>query len=248
MNELIVNDNYEVTTTNQNSALFDPTTDNLLYMAEKADSWVKAMNKIMVAALGITTEKDWVLIGGTPYLQESGALKVARLFGISISLYPGYPVTDTDKDGYKTFTYKARFLLKDQFVDCEGSRSMKEDFFAGKGEKRKTPDAIDERDVKMAAYTNCLNNGVKRFIPGLRNLSIETLSDAGLDTQKIKGYTFKEGSQGGKTDKAETSGLICAECGKAITQSVASFSEGKYKKRLCMDCQKKVNQQAKEGE
>lgn len=223
----------------ESGGLLEANTDNILYLAEKADKYIEAMNRIMAAALKITNELDWVLIGGTPYLQESGTTKVARLFGISIQLL-GKPTIEFDNEGYKTYTYKARFMLKDQFIECEGSRSMKEDFFAkaGKDKPLKKPDEIDDRDVKMAAYTNCLNNGIKRLIPNLRNIDIATLEKAGLDTSKIKGYTFKPGAKGGNTGKAEESGLTCENCGKSITQSVASFSQSKYGKMLCMECQK----------
>ena len=226
----------------QSGGLLDNNSDNILYLAEQADKYIVAMNKIMEAALKITTELDWVLIGGTAYLQESGASKVARLFGISIQLL-GRPFVEVDPVGYKTFTYKARFHLKDQYVEAEGSRSMKEDFFAGKddperGKKKKTPDEIDERDVKMAAYTNCLNAGIKRLIPGLRNIDVDTLKKAGLDVSKMRGYTFKTGSKGGNSGKAEDSGIKCESCGAAITQTVASYSQAKFKKMLCVTCQK----------
>lgn len=225
----------------QGGGLLDANTDNILYLAQKAEQYIAAMNRIMDAALKITSELDWVLIGGKPYLQESGTTKVARLFGISIQLI-GQPQVEFDADGYKTFTYKARFMLKDQFIECEGSRSMKDDFFAkaGKDKPLKKPDEIDERDVKMAAYTNCLNNGIKRLIPNLRNIDISALERAGLDTSKITGYTFKEGSKGGTTKKkeAEGSGLICSSCGKEVAQNVASYSQGKFGKILCYDCQK----------
>lgn len=239
--EFIDKDITDLTARPQESGLLDTNTDNIIYLAEKAEEYITAMNKIMEAALKITNELDWVLIGGKPYLQESGSTKVARLFGISIQLI-GAPLVECDRDGYKTYTYKARFMLRDQFVECEGSRSMKEDFFAGKGEKKKKPDEIDERDVKMAAYTNCLNNGIKRLIPNLRNIDIATLENAGLDVSKIQGYTFKDGSKGGKK-KDETDGdLKCSKCGEAITQSVASFSQGKFGAMLCMKCQKEAQQ------
>ncbi len=216
--------------------LLSADTDNILYLAQKAEAYITAMNRIMDAALKITNELDWVLIGGKPYLQESGATKVARLFGISIQLI-GQPVVECDPEGYKTYTYKARFMLKDQFVECEGSRSMKEDFFAGKGEKMKKPDEIDERDVKMAAYTNCINNGIKRLIPNLRNIDVATLENAGLDVSKLSGYTFKTGSKGGNTGKAEDSGLACSSCGAPITQAEASYSQAKMGAMLCRKCQ-----------
>lgn len=250
----------DLTARPQSGGLLDSSTDNILYLAEKAEQYITAMNKIMDAALRITNELDWVLIGGVPYLQESGATKVARLFGISIQLI-GKPEVACDALGYKTYTYKARFMLKDQFVECEGSRSASEDFFAGKddpekGKKKKKPDEIDERDVKMAAYTNCLNNGIKRLIPNLRNIDIDTLKRAGLNTEKIKGYTFKTGSKGGNSGKAEDSGLACEVCGKAITQKVASYSQSEYGQKLCYDCQqkakkptqKKAQQQLPEGD
>ena len=225
--------------------LLDASADSILYLAEKAEKYIAAMNRIMDAALRITNELDWVLIGGKPYLQESGTTKVARLFGISIQLL-GKPTVEVDAEGYKTYTYKARFMLKDQFIECEGSRSMKEDFFAkaGKNAPLKKPDAIDERDVKMAAYTNCLNNGIKRLIPNLRNIDLDTLQRAGLDPQRISGYTFNEGSKGGaKKAAAEESGLKCSRCGKPVTQKVASYSQGKFGAILCMDCQKEGAQQ-----
>lgn len=239
--EIIDGDIADLTARPQRDAgLLDTNTDNILYLANKAEQYIEAMNRIMDAALKITTEYDWILIGGKPYLQESGTTKVARLFGISIQLI-GSPVVEFDNEGYKTFTYKARFMLKDQFIECEGSRGMKEDFFAkaGKDMPLKKPDEIDERDVKMAAYTNCLNNGIKRLIPNLRNIDIATLEKAGLEVSKIKGYTFKTGTKGGKApEKAEESGLICEACGNAVTQKVASYAQGKFGKILCYDCQK----------
>lgn len=219
--------------------LLDTNSDNILFLADRAELYIEKMNKIMEAALKITNELDWCLIGGKPYLQESGATKVARLFGISIKLI-GQPVIECDSQGYKTYTYKARFMLKDQFIECEGSRSMKDDFFAkqGKDKPLKKPDEIDERDVKMSAYTNCVNNGIKRLIPGLRGIDVETLEKAGFNTSKISGYTFKKGTKGGNSGSAEDSGLVCENCGKAITQKVASYSQSKFGKMLCMECQK----------
>lgn len=238
--EIIEKDIYDLTENNKTreSGLLSASADNILYLAEKAEKYIDAMNRIMDAALKITNELDWCLIGGKPYLQESGATKVARLFGISISLI-GRPVVECDSEGYKTFTYRAKFSLNDQFVECDGSRSMKEDFFAkqGKNKPLKKPDEIDERDVKMAAYTNCINNGIKRLIPNLRNIDIETLERAGLDSSKINGYIFKDGSRGGSNKTAEESGIVCSKCGKAITQKVASYSQSKYGVALCMDCQ-----------
>lgn len=219
--------------------------DNIMQVAERADKMVNALNKIMNAALKITTPKDWTIIGGSPYLQESGATKVARLFGIGWKIADGSPFVDRDADGYPTYTYRMVFTMGNITIEAEGSRSARDEFFAGKKtdkngnpKKQKSIDEIDLRDVKQAAYTNCLNNGIKRILPGLRNLEVTDLERAGLNTKALKGYTFKTGSHGGNSGKSEDSGIVCEKCGKAITQRVASFSQGKYGRALCMDCQK----------
>jgi hypothetical protein len=210
--------------------------DTLIALAEHADKMVIALKKIMNAALRITTWMDWVLIGGKPYLQETGATKVATLFGI------GWEILNVSREldeGYPSFTYRIRFMMGKKKIECDGSRSGKEDFFTGRG-RSKGPDEIDANDVKMSAYTNCLNNGIKRLIPGLRNIDCADLENAGVDVKRLAGYTFKEGAKGGKGKGAENSGLVCAACSVAITQKVASYSESKYGAPYCMDCQKKA--------
>jgi len=218
--------------------------DNILQVAERADKMVTALNKIMAAAIRITTERDWCIIGGSPYLQESGATKVARLFGIGWQILDQH--AEYDSEGYPTYSYRMAFTMGGARIECEGSRSARDEFFAGKKTdrngnpvKQKSVDEVDIRDVKQAAYTNCLNNGIKRILPGLRNLDVSALEAAGMDGNKLRGYTFKEGSKGGtKRGAAAESGIVCAECGTAITQNVASFSQGKYGRPLCMKCQK----------
>ena len=229
----------QVMDTNTSSGgILDTSMENIVYLAEKADKMILAMNKIMNAALKITSEHDWTLIGGKPYLQESGATKVARLFGINWTI--GNPIIECDAEGYKTFTYKGRFEMRGQFIECEGSRSMKDYFFGGKAGNRKSVDEISERNVRQAAYTNCINNGIKRMIPGLRGIDVKTLEDAGMDTSKLKGYTFREGSKGGTS--SVDSGLKCEKCGTSISQKVASYSQSKYSGHMyCMDCQKAIS-------
>ena len=219
---------------NQPSNLMEIENDNLIKMAEIADKRVTALKKIITASLSLTTELDWTIISGKPYLQESGASKIARLFGVSWSI--DKPEIIVDNKGYKTYIFKGIFTMGNQSIEAEGSRSMRDDFFS----KNKSLDEIDERDVRMSAYTNCINNGIKRICTGLRNITMATLEEAGLDAKLIHGYVHKEGSKGGSDKKAETSGLVCEDCGKAITQAEASYSEGKFGKRLCRACQKKT--------
>ena len=240
---------------NATDALLDMNVDNVLDLAERADKMVEALNKIMSAAIKITTERDWCLIGDTPYLQESGAAKVARLFGISWKIHDGYPKTELDGDGYPSYTYRMTFTLGGASIEQDGSRSSRDDFFAGKRSdkngnaiKQKTVDEIDLGDVKRAAYTNCLNNGIKRILPGLRNIDVAALEASGLRSDLIRGYTFKEGSRGGTRQSApDESGIACAACGAPISQKVASYAQSKFGRPLCMACQKKEGARHADG-
>ena len=229
----------------QNDAIMNLDFNNVLALANKADRLVSALNKIMVAAIKVTTPKDWCLIGGTPYLQESGATKVARLFGIGWKIHEKYPKVQLDSDGYPTYTFRMTFFLGSQSIEAEGMRSARDEFFAGKRTdkegnpvKQKSVDEIDLADVQRAAYTNCLNRGIKSILPGLRNLDAATLEENGIKLSNSNGYTFKTGSKGGSGNSAEKSGIVCESCGSPITQSVASYSQGKFGKYLCMKCQK----------
>lgn len=225
--------------------MMNSNTDVLLAIAEEADKRVEAINKIMAAARKVTTERDWCIIGGTPYLQETGASKVCTLFGVSTKILGCSCVTDAE--GYPTYSYRMSFSFKGQSIEAEGSRSARDEFFAGKRtdkdgnpKEQKKPDVIPMRDVKQSAYTNCVNNGIKRLLPGLRGLTIADLEAAGFKIDKIPGYTFKKGKEGGNTGTAAESGLVCANCGAPITQQEAAFSEARYGARLCRKCQKEA--------
>lgn len=240
-------ENYEVAVveknnavTEQNKKYLDLTNDALFVMAEQAKKRIQAIKTIIEASLAMTNESDWCLINGNPYLQETGASKVARSFGVSWRMEK--PEVLVDERGYKTFIFKGLFMWQGAEIEAEGSRSMKEDFFSRVVDKEKStkekvaykmksPDEIDERDVRMAAYTNCINNGIKRIIPGLRNTKLETLKDAGLEVDKISGYDHKK-------NKADPNAIKCEVCGAEITSTVAEFSQKNYSKNLCMKCQK----------
>ena len=222
----------EVNTSELDTEISMLSNDNLLAMAEQAERRIDAINRIMSSSLKITNEKDWILIAGTPYLQESGATKVARLFGIGWSIEN--PILETESDGHFTYTYKGKFFMGGTSIEATGSRSSKDEFFTGKTNP-KAPQDIDKRDVKMSAYTNCINNGIKRILPGLRNLTAEDMQKAGLDCGKMQGYGFKGNSK--NANKMVNGDFKCEHCGANITSQEASYSKANYEKELCRKCQ-----------
>ena len=59
------------------------TDETLIGLAEQAERRIDAMTKIKKVSLKLTNRHDWTDQGGKPYLQVSGAEKIARMFGIS---------------------------------------------------------------------------------------------------------------------------------------------------------------------
>lgn len=179
--------------------------DDIIYIAEQAEKRVAAINTIMKAALKMTTHLDWVNIGGNPYLQETGASKIARLMGVSWQIEPPFKVYDEDKSGHYSYRTKGSFIFAGAEITANGLRSTRDDFFSstGKDKPPKQPQDINERDVMQAAYVNCLNRGIKTIIPGLRNITTEHLTKAGIDVSKLKGYGFNKANQAEMSDDAK---------------------------------------------
>lgn len=178
--------------------------DNLMRVAEMAEKRIDAVIKIKQMALKVTNATDWVDQSGRPYLFVSGSEKIANLFNISWRI--DEPTIETEADGHFTYTLRGVFSIPGRSISAEGSRSSKDPFFKkydwvkedGKPDKRvdKPISAIDRRDVRMAALTNLLGNGITRLL-GIRNLSYADLEAfAGIKKADIGAVDYK--GRGGK--------------------------------------------------
>ena len=172
--------------------------DSLLKIAEMAERRIDAVVKIKQMALKVTNANDWNDQGGKPYLQVSGAEKVANLFNISWRI--DEPSVDAETDGHFTYTFRGIFSIPGRSISAEGSRGSKDPFFKkydwikieGKADKKveKPISAIDRRDVRMAALTNLLGNGITRLL-GIRNLSyVDLESFAGITKDMISSVDY----------------------------------------------------------
>lgn len=235
-NEIIVTNSGDI------PAIGDST---LLALAEQAEKRVMALNKIKKAALLATNAKDWTDQNGNPYLQVSGSEKVGRVFGISWRI--DEPVFEMEESGHFSYTYKGYFTVAGATIEVIGTRSSKDPFFkkyAGKGDDRHElpPSEIDKGDLKKAAYTNCIGNGVTRLL-GLRNLTWEDLQEfSGISKDQVNRVDYKkngkqqtgiasEGSQSitsAVSDVRKTSG-VNEKTKKAWTQYIIKCGESEYK-------------------
>jgi hypothetical protein len=184
-------------------------------------------------SLRVTNAHDWINQQGKPYLAVSGAEKIARLFGISWRI--DEPVREDEEGGHFTYTYKGYFSLSGITIEAIGTRSSKDGFFKryrGKGDDRVELPAseIDKSDVKKAAYTNCIGNGITRLL-GIRNLTWEELQVAGIKVEGMAKVEYKQAEEApeSKDLREEIRKLILEMSGgddnqaKAILQEFTSF-------------------------
>jgi len=167
--------------------------DSLIAIAKMAEARIDAVVKIKQLALKVTQPRDWTDQQGNPYLQVSGSEKIANLFNVSWSFLTPEPLYEQDPDGHYTYTFQGRFSMGGRSIEVEGSRSSKDSFFKQNKYVNdvKTEKTIDERDnkrdVKMAALTNMLGNGITRLL-GIRNLTWEDLEKfAGIKQGDVLG-------------------------------------------------------------
>ena len=179
----------------QETGLTPITDDTLISLAEQAEKRIDAMNKIKRVAIKLTNRHDWTDQGGKPYLQVSGAEKIARMFGISWRI--SEPIKETIEGGHFSFTYKGYFSLAGATIEAIGTRSSKDGFFKKygyeNGQKQELPASeIDAGDVKKSAYTNCIGNGITRLL-GIRNLTYEDLKEfSGIIPEQLGKVDYKK--------------------------------------------------------
>jgi len=156
-------------------------TDKLIEVSQKAEKRLEAVQKIKLLAMKITNENDWIDEGGRPYLQVSGAEKIARLFGISWRVTE--PEIEYGEDGHYIVRFKGEFLMGNVSIEAIGMRSSRDPFFSKKYGKPVPPEQIDKADVIKSAYTNCIGNGITRLL-GIRNISWQELEKVGIKPSK----------------------------------------------------------------
>jgi len=188
-------DNVNDIVTINNQGLAD-ITDDIIASAERRISQIE---KIKTLALKCTNENDWVDQQGKPYLQGSGAEKVARLFGISWKIVRSEKINTNDEKGtFYFYQVTGVFTLaggKDS-VESVGTCSSKDKFFSKSGGELKPLSEIDETNIMKSAYTNCVVNGITRLL-GLRNLTWDQVRAGGIDSNKTAKVKYANGGAGG---------------------------------------------------
>ena len=168
--------------------------DKIIQMAENAEKRIGAIKKIKEISLKVTNVNDWIDQQGRPYLQASGSSKVARVFGVSWRI--DEPTYEEDEEGYRTYTFKGEFSLAGATIESLGVRSAKDPFFTTRykdGHKTTLTGAeVDNGDVKKAALTNLLGNGVTTIL-GIRNMTWDEIKNVtGFTKEDVTNVQYKK--------------------------------------------------------
>lgn len=168
--------------------------EDLISIAQKRFAVV---NQVIMTALKFTNERDWVDQQGKPYLVHSGAERIARLFGISLSNIQTDKVWAEDTRGrYYIYKTTGRAVLPGRYDSIEGlgTCSQRDKFFAWKNGKLKDTDEIDETNVMKASYSNFVVNAITHLL-GLRNITWEELKAAGMTKEKVARVEYQESGE-----------------------------------------------------
>lgn len=152
-------------------------------------------NRVMDVAIRATSPSDWIDQNGKPYLQGSGAEKVARRFGVRIYDVQIEREDFEDENGkYYLYTTTGKAALGDKdFIEAIGTCSSRDNFFGKKGGQYKKIQDVDLPSVKKKSYTNFTGNAVTRLL-GIRNLTWEELSKYGIGREGKTSIAYDSGA------------------------------------------------------
>lgn len=164
-------------------------TEDILAAANRR---VAQLDKIISLALKRTNSQDWVDQQGKAYLCSSGAEKIARLFGVCWKDVKCEKIISNDEKGqFYYFEYSAVFMLGNDMITAVGTCSQKDQFFSMAKGQVKPASEIDETNIRKAAYSNMVVNGVSRIL-GIRNLTWTELERAGIKRSEANKVNYKD--------------------------------------------------------
>ena len=174
-------------------------------LIKNAQDREKLMHVVVKIAMESTNSRDFVDQQGNPWLQASGAEKIARRFGLWI----GKPTITRHQSTSEYYYFRVEGPIgfsQNECIHAIGNRSSKDKFFAKVDDEWKPVDDVDIVNIEMAAYSNWIVNGITRFL-GLRNMEWKELEQYGILPSKVTKVRYKTGSQyetwtQGQKDKA----------------------------------------------
>lgn len=211
----------------------DLMTDEFL---KRLEGSVERYKKICAVAIKLTNENDWSDQGGAPYLEATGAEKIKNPFGINLVDVAGRRISGRDNNGdFYIWEYKGRAFsskLGGAILECIGVCSSRDKFFARQGNDLIPVEDVPEVRIMQKAYNNLELNAIKRVI-GLRSITWEEVTQAGLSKDKIAKVEFAGGGKGGgKISEAQQKRMFAKLMSGSKSEAEATIRKDALKKFL----------------
>lgn len=145
--------------------------------------------------------------------------------------------------------YKCTLNLTDEIIEKEGRFYVKSTVTIKDAESTEVESSIGyarEEETKKgmdgSQVTGASSSYARKYaLSGL--FAIDDNKDS--DSTNTHGKGSKDGkktieAQGNKGNLEQPSSNICCSCSKEVNENITKFSNQKFKKTLCLDCQKKV--------
>jgi len=203
MNETsLTTTNTEIIKTGDNLGLPELNSDEEMgFFLEKVERRNKAIDEITRMALKKLVPTDFHDFDGKPFLQGTGAQRLIKYFGISvtnINRIPshGYEHAEGDTANRLRVTFRALFTLGSMTVEGEGVRDTHNKFFGKTQGAFKDIENIELPDLDRAAKTAMYRDGVATLL-GLKSMSWAYLKELGFTPDQTTGHTYGKGTKGG---------------------------------------------------
>lgn len=163
----------------------------------------KAIEQMMVAAIGATRPDHWTDHDGKPRLTSAGADVVRLRFGVSVTGKDWKRIDWEDEAGRAyQYIYTGTFRLPggiDVLEDCVGEASSR-DAFLGTGldieDLKREIYEVKPGDILKKAHSNMIQRGVTELV-GLRGMTWETLAKYGITPDGSQKIQYNAGAKGG---------------------------------------------------
>lgn len=176
---------------------------------QKASRFLELQDTMRKMAVNLTNQGDWVDQHGTPYLEWTGASKIACAFGVSYGS-PSFDkeVCKDDKGEYIQFHCMAILSWNGRSLPEIGISSTRDDFFGKKNGAWIPLSEVDLTDIKKKSLTNMLNRGIKSLL-GLAYTwdEIESITNKKINRNGVTRIEYSTKSKGGNTESKETKDL-----------------------------------------
>lgn len=162
----------------------------------EAEKRVDVLRRVLGVAIKRTNPTDWTDQQGKPYLTSSGCEKIAPLFGIKMEGVVNQRDEREDEKGkYYIYTFMARFHWAAGDIEAIGTCSSRDKFFAWDSVNKayKPLHDVDETNIKKAAYSNLMVNGITRVL-GIRSLTWGDLEPFKITRDSVAKVEYNKGA------------------------------------------------------